>query len=152
MADPSPPLTPVTGHPTPTAPHAPLVHLLAGPGAGPGIRPWNGAGSQHSADADLHAGGLHLGRWAGQGCCGVLTHGSVSPQPLTLRRLEHERRRKEIKESWHRAQRKLVGTMWAEGAAALPVHPHWAPESPGLDPKIKGREDSMHWHPMVMRC
>ncbi|XP_021497593.1 rho GTPase-activating protein 45 isoform X2 [Meriones unguiculatus] len=28
-------------------------------------------------------------------------------QPLTLRRLEHERRRKEIKESWHRAQRKL---------------------------------------------
>ncbi|XP_062967505.1 rho GTPase-activating protein 45 isoform X1 [Cynocephalus volans] len=28
-------------------------------------------------------------------------------QPLTLRRLEHEKRRKEIKESWHRAQRKL---------------------------------------------
>nr|XP_044990946.1 rho GTPase-activating protein 45 [Jaculus jaculus] len=28
-------------------------------------------------------------------------------QPLTLRRLEHERRRKEIKECWHRAQRKL---------------------------------------------
>ncbi|XP_023572749.1 rho GTPase-activating protein 45 isoform X3 [Octodon degus] len=28
-------------------------------------------------------------------------------QPLTLRRLEHERRRKEIKESWQRAQRKL---------------------------------------------
>ncbi|XP_052021828.1 rho GTPase-activating protein 45 isoform X3 [Apodemus sylvaticus] len=28
-------------------------------------------------------------------------------QPLTMRRLEHERRRKEIKESWHRAQRKL---------------------------------------------
>ncbi|XP_048197759.1 rho GTPase-activating protein 45 isoform X2 [Perognathus longimembris pacificus] len=28
-------------------------------------------------------------------------------QPLTLRRQEHERRRKEIKESWHRAQRKL---------------------------------------------
>ncbi|XP_019064721.1 rho GTPase-activating protein 45 isoform X4 [Fukomys damarensis] len=28
-------------------------------------------------------------------------------QPLALRRLEHERRRKEIKESWHRAQRKL---------------------------------------------
>ncbi|XP_058019314.1 rho GTPase-activating protein 45 isoform X4 [Ahaetulla prasina] len=28
-------------------------------------------------------------------------------QPLTLRRLEHEKRRKEIKEQWHRAQRKL---------------------------------------------
>ncbi|XP_017654657.1 rho GTPase-activating protein 45 isoform X2 [Nannospalax galili] len=28
-------------------------------------------------------------------------------QPLTQRRMEHERRRKEIKESWHRAQRKL---------------------------------------------
>ncbi|XP_059774973.1 rho GTPase-activating protein 45 isoform X2 [Balaenoptera ricei] len=28
-------------------------------------------------------------------------------QPLNLRRLEHEKRRKEIKESWHRAQRKL---------------------------------------------
>ncbi|XP_069914545.1 rho GTPase-activating protein 45 isoform X2 [Oryctolagus cuniculus] len=28
-------------------------------------------------------------------------------QPLSLRRLEHEKRRKEIKESWHRAQRKL---------------------------------------------
>lgn len=33
---------------------------------------------------------------------------TVSPQPLNLRRLEHEKRRKEIKESWHRAQRKLV--------------------------------------------
>lgn len=32
----------------------------------------------------------------------------VSPKPLNLRRLEHEKRRKEIKESWHRAQRKLV--------------------------------------------
>ncbi|XP_032322041.1 rho GTPase-activating protein 45 isoform X3 [Camelus ferus] len=28
-------------------------------------------------------------------------------QPLNLRRLEHEKRRKEIKEAWHRAQRKL---------------------------------------------
>ncbi|XP_052521385.1 rho GTPase-activating protein 45 isoform X3 [Tympanuchus pallidicinctus] len=28
-------------------------------------------------------------------------------QPLTVRRLEHEKRRKEIKEQWHRAQRKL---------------------------------------------
>ncbi|XP_010134765.1 PREDICTED: LOW QUALITY PROTEIN: minor histocompatibility protein HA-1, partial [Buceros rhinoceros silvestris] len=28
-------------------------------------------------------------------------------QPLTMRRLEHEKRRKEIKEQWHRAQRKL---------------------------------------------
>ncbi|XP_040846543.1 rho GTPase-activating protein 45 isoform X1 [Ochotona curzoniae] len=28
-------------------------------------------------------------------------------QPLALRRLEHEKRRKEIKEAWHRAQRKL---------------------------------------------
>ncbi|TRZ16199.1 hypothetical protein HGM15179_010878 [Zosterops borbonicus] len=28
-------------------------------------------------------------------------------QPLVLRRLEHEKRRKEIKEQWHRAQRKL---------------------------------------------
>ncbi|NXK40854.1 HMHA1 protein, partial [Piprites chloris] len=28
-------------------------------------------------------------------------------QPLMLRRLEHEKRRKEIKEQWHRAQRKL---------------------------------------------
>ncbi|XP_061456538.1 rho GTPase-activating protein 45 isoform X2 [Rhineura floridana] len=28
-------------------------------------------------------------------------------QPLTARRLEHEKRRKEIKEQWHRAQRKL---------------------------------------------
>ncbi|XP_072457464.1 rho GTPase-activating protein 45 isoform X3 [Notamacropus eugenii] len=28
-------------------------------------------------------------------------------QPLTLRRLEHEKKRKEIKEQWHRAQRKL---------------------------------------------
>ncbi|KAI1230556.1 hypothetical protein IHE44_0010020 [Lamprotornis superbus] len=29
-------------------------------------------------------------------------------QPLMVRRLEHEKRRKEIKEQWHRAQRKLV--------------------------------------------
>lgn len=29
-------------------------------------------------------------------------------QPLSMRRLEHEKRRKEIKEQWHRAQRKLV--------------------------------------------
>ncbi|NXP90939.1 HMHA1 protein, partial [Passerina amoena] len=29
-------------------------------------------------------------------------------QPLTVRRTEHEKRRKEIKEQWHRAQRKLV--------------------------------------------
>ncbi|XP_038596325.1 rho GTPase-activating protein 45 isoform X2 [Tachyglossus aculeatus] len=28
-------------------------------------------------------------------------------QPLTLRRLEHEKKRKEVKELWHRAQRKL---------------------------------------------
>ncbi|NXX99749.1 HMHA1 protein, partial [Centropus bengalensis] len=28
-------------------------------------------------------------------------------QPLSVRRLEHEKRRKEIKEQWHRAQRKL---------------------------------------------
>ncbi|NWX52645.1 HMHA1 protein, partial [Steatornis caripensis] len=28
-------------------------------------------------------------------------------QPLTVRRLEHEKRRKDIKEQWHRAQRKL---------------------------------------------
>nr|XP_056700558.1 rho GTPase-activating protein 45 [Euleptes europaea] len=28
-------------------------------------------------------------------------------QPLTIRRLEHEKRRKEIKEQWHRAERKL---------------------------------------------
>ncbi|XP_007489438.1 rho GTPase-activating protein 45 isoform X2 [Monodelphis domestica] len=28
-------------------------------------------------------------------------------QPLTLRRLEHEKKRKEIKDQWHRAQRKL---------------------------------------------
>ncbi|OXB70892.1 UNVERIFIED_CONTAM: hypothetical protein H355_009231 [Colinus virginianus] len=28
-------------------------------------------------------------------------------QPLSMRRLEHEKRRKEIKEQWHRAQRKL---------------------------------------------
>ncbi|KAM6396100.1 rho GTPase-activating protein 45 [Rhynochetos jubatus] len=28
-------------------------------------------------------------------------------QPLTVRRLEHEKRRKELKEQWHRAQRKL---------------------------------------------
>uniref|UniRef100_A0A4W3IFE8 Rho GTPase activating protein 45 n=1 Tax=Callorhinchus milii TaxID=7868 RepID=A0A4W3IFE8_CALMI len=28
-------------------------------------------------------------------------------QPLTMRRLEHEKRRKEIKDQWHRAQRKL---------------------------------------------
>lgn len=35
--------------------------------------------------------------------------GRFSPtQPLTVRRLEHEKRRKEIKEQWHRAQRKLV--------------------------------------------
>lgn len=33
---------------------------------------------------------------------------SLPLQPLTVRRLEHEKRRKEIKEQWHRAQRKLV--------------------------------------------
>lgn len=30
-------------------------------------------------------------------------------QPLTMRRQEHEKRRKEIKEQWQRAKRKLVG-------------------------------------------
>lgn len=51
----------------------------------------------------------------GEGRAGVLSsghHGAVHPslpmQPLTVRRLEHEKRRKEIKEQWHRAQRKLV--------------------------------------------
>ncbi|XP_034513249.1 rho GTPase-activating protein 45 isoform X2 [Ailuropoda melanoleuca] len=34
-------------------------------------------------------------------------HTQTLMQPLNLRRLEHEKRRKEIKESWHRAQRKL---------------------------------------------
>ncbi|ELK19298.1 Minor histocompatibility protein HA-1 [Pteropus alecto] len=38
-------------------------------------------------------------------------------QPLNLRRLEHEKRRKEIKELWHRAQRKLVPAGAAAGAA-----------------------------------
>lgn len=42
-------------------------------------------------------------------------HGAVPPslpvQPLMVRRLEHEKRRKEIKEQWHRAQRKLVSDL-----------------------------------------
>ncbi|KAM6219698.1 rho GTPase-activating protein 45 [Rhynchocyon petersi] len=45
------------------------------------------------------------------GHCMVQTAGMLQTQtflqPLTLRRQEHEKRRKEIKESWHRAQRKL---------------------------------------------
>lgn len=90
------------------APHAPTVHLLTGPGAGPGVWPRHGAGSKHAANPDLHAGGLHPGGWARSGVSGVSYLWSVSPQPLNLRRLEHEKRRKEIKESWHRAQRKLV--------------------------------------------
>lgn len=51
----------------------------------------------------------------GGGRAGVLAHprSTPSPQPLNLRRLEHEKRRKEIKESWHRAQRKLVP--WGRG-------------------------------------
>lgn len=47
------------------------------------------------------------GGQAGGGCWGPHSW-PISPQPLNLRRLEHEKRRKEIKESWHRAQRKLV--------------------------------------------
>ncbi|KAG8126834.1 hypothetical protein E2320_022058 [Naja naja] len=35
-------------------------------------------------------------------------------QPLSLRRLEHEKRRKEIKEQWHRAQRKLAKQMYMQ--------------------------------------
>ncbi|XP_023599053.1 rho GTPase-activating protein 45 isoform X3 [Myotis lucifugus] len=89
------------------APHAPPVHLLAGPGAGPGVRPRLGAGSDHAADPDLHAGGLPPGGWARRGVTRVSCSRPISPQPLNLRRLEHEKRRKEIKESWHRAQRKL---------------------------------------------
>ncbi|XP_006898071.1 PREDICTED: minor histocompatibility protein HA-1 [Elephantulus edwardii] len=45
------------------------------------------------------------------GHCVVQAAGTVQTQaflqPLTLRRQEHEKRRKEIKETWHRAQRKL---------------------------------------------
>ncbi|XP_069072556.1 rho GTPase-activating protein 45 isoform X2 [Pleurodeles waltl] len=44
--------------------------------------------------------------------CGVLQAANTLQnqtflQPLSMRRLEHEKRRKEIKELWHRAQRKL---------------------------------------------
>lgn len=44
--------------------------------------------------------------------CGVLQAANTLQnqtflQPLAMRRLEHEKRRKEIKEQWHRAQRKL---------------------------------------------
>ncbi|XP_007952787.1 rho GTPase-activating protein 45 [Orycteropus afer afer] len=45
------------------------------------------------------------------GHCMVQAAGTLQTQtflqPLTLRRQEHEKRRKEIKEAWHRAQRKL---------------------------------------------
>ncbi|XP_032990545.1 rho GTPase-activating protein 45 isoform X2 [Rhinolophus ferrumequinum] len=41
------------------------------------------------------------------GGAGVPHSRPVLFQPLNLRRLEHEKRRKEIKELWHRAQRKL---------------------------------------------
>lgn len=47
--------------------------------------------------------------------------GPCLPQPLTLRRLEHERRRKEIKESWHRAQRKLVGAAGVGCSQCIPT-------------------------------
>lgn len=49
--------------------------------------------------------------WVGRGPRGQHRKQPVHllpPQPLALRRLEHEKRRKEIKEAWHRAQRKLV--------------------------------------------
>ena len=47
---------------------------------------------------------------------------SLLIQPLTVRRLEHEKRRKEIKEQWHRAQRKLVSSSHAARAGfALPA-------------------------------
>lgn len=97
----------------PKAPHAPPVHLLTGPGAGPGVWPRHGAGSEHAANPDLHSGGLQPGGRAWSGVSRVPYLWSVSPQPLNLRRLEHEKRRKEIKESWHRAQRKLVPLGWA---------------------------------------
>lgn len=51
---------------------------------------------------------------------------SLLIQPLTVRRLEHEKRRKEIKEQWHRAQRKLVSNSHAARAGfALPKPPLW---------------------------
>lgn len=49
---------------------------------------------------------------------------SFLAQPLTVRRLEHEKRRKEIKEQWHRAQRKLVSNGHrARAGLALPQPP-----------------------------
>lgn len=111
-APPTPP-APVTAALPPTAPHAPPVHLLPGAGAGPGVWPLHGAGGEHAADPDPHA-GARAGRqavggvqWGGAAPGPPPAH-TLSPQPLNLRRLEHEKRRKEIKESWHRAQRKLV--------------------------------------------
>lgn len=48
---------------------------------------------------------LEFGHGMVQSVCTLQTQTLM--QPLNLRRLEHEKRRKEIKESWHRAQRKL---------------------------------------------
>lgn len=61
------------------------------------------------SDSDHHRALLHAKSWPGQSRSAQLIMGLFLPmQPLVLRRLEHEKRRKEIKEQWHRAQRKLV--------------------------------------------
>lgn len=97
-------------------------------------------------------------------------HGAVPPslplQPLMVRRLEHEKRRKEIKEQWHRAQRKLVsdwgcvpknsvtppprvlgtlplsssvgGLCCAGGPSRSCSPPCWAPSSPWLSLAARG--------------
>lgn len=38
-------------------------------------------------------------------------HSQTFLQPLTQRKHEHEKKRKEIKEQWHRAKRKLVRSL-----------------------------------------
>ena len=73
--------TPVTAGPAPTAAHAPPVHLLAGPGAGPGVRPRPGAGGGHAADPDLRAGELRPGGWAGWRVPGSPSHTSPPSSP-----------------------------------------------------------------------
>lgn len=141
----------------PPAPHAALLHLLSGSGAGPGAECGAAAGQHHPAQPDLHPGTeithnlllllilecLLLQYVVPKPPCTVLlccsylkcthniwTHHTVhnwtslqsncpcTPhvylsvylfvQPLMQRKQEHEKRRKEIKEHWIRAKRKLV--------------------------------------------
>lgn len=96
------------------APHAPVLHLLPGFGTGPGSELRAAAGQRHPAHSHLHPGGS-IFHWLQKlyGLSFPATRPKVlfclfRTQPLLQRRLEHEKKRKEIKENWIRAKRKLV--------------------------------------------